>query len=382
MNIEKFVGGKLYTFIEWAFKLTIWNLLTLLLVVIVSGIPLYVFYEIQDDYVINNVEIVNDDVVVSLNNETNHIVGKTISTFIVSEFSNDEKNIYFTIDEVKLTYPNKDFLKTIDNVYINENKELIIEGMHNEYNYGTIFDSSIEIASCNIDFNKDVIIKYENGLTLNYGNKIETKSTLAGVFMLIALVLAVFSFIPGFVTTFSMIKIYAEDGSAPILLYFDRLWDNFKSLYKLELIIIPMLSIMSFALYFYYTILTQLEEGNFFISMSYNVILITVLLFILWLVSLPMTLGYFRMGTRSIFKFTMIMSFKNILFTFLYVFIMIAPLLLCFINSFFIPIWFLVGISLPLFIIYKISAKKYRTLVNEFESYKDDDIYDLKEDNK
>ena len=61
---------------------------------------------------------------------------------------------------------------------------------------------------------------------------------------------------------------------------------------------------------------------------------------------------------------------------------MIAPLLLCFINSFFIPIWFLVGISLPLFIIYRISAKKYRTLVNEFESYKDDDIYDLEEDNK
>ena len=55
--------------------------------------------------------------------------------------------------------------------------------------------------------------------------------------------------------------------------------------------------------------------------MSYNVILITVLLFILWLVSLPMTLGYFRMGSKSIFKFTMIMSFKNILFTFLYVFI-------------------------------------------------------------
>ena len=382
MNIEKFVGGKLYTIIEWAFKLTIWNLLSLLIIVIVSGIPLYIFYEIQDEYVINDVATVNDDVIVKLKNETTHIVGKNIDNYVIIEYSSDEKNIYFTIDDIKLTYPNKDFLKTIDNVYINEDKELIVEGMHNEYNYGNIFDSNIDIKSCNIDFNKDVIIKYENGLTFNYGNKIETKSTLAGLFMIIAIILAVFAFVPVFVTTFSMVKIYAEDGSAPILLYFDRLWDNFKSLYKIELIFIPLLSIMSFALYFYYTILTQLEEGNFFISMSYNVILITILLFILWLVSLPMTVGYFRMGVRSILKFTMIMTFKNILFTFLYLFVLVAPLLLCFLNSFFIPIWFLVGISLPLFIIYRLSAKKYRTLVNEFESYKDDDIYDLEEDNK
>ena len=48
------------------FFLIIWKfLLTLLLIVIVSGIPLYVFYEIQDDYVINKVEIESDEVIVT-----------------------------------------------------------------------------------------------------------------------------------------------------------------------------------------------------------------------------------------------------------------------------------------------------------------------------
>ena len=95
MNIEKFVGGKLYTIIEWAFKLTIWNLLSLLIIVIVSGIPLYIFYEIQDEYVINDVATVNDDVIVKLKNETTHIVGKNIDNYVIIEYSSDEKNIYF-----------------------------------------------------------------------------------------------------------------------------------------------------------------------------------------------------------------------------------------------------------------------------------------------
>jgi len=381
MDVEKFVGGKVYAFFDWAFKLTIWNLLTLLLIVIVSGLPLYIFYDIQDDYTINNVEVINDEMIVTLNNETVHNVGKYVTEYNITEFSNDEKTIYFTIGDVKVSYPNKDFLKTIDEVYFNDNNELVVIGMHNEYNWGKIFETTISVEQSSIDLNNEVVIQYENGLSLNYGNKIETKSTVAGIFMIIAIILAVFAFIPGFITVFSMIKIYATDGAAPFMLYFEILWDNFKSIWKTELIIVPMLAIMSFALYFYYTILTQLEEGNFFISMSYNVILITVLIFILWLVSLPMTLGYFRMSTKSIMKFTLIMAFKNIIYTFLYLFILIAPLLLCFLNSFFIPVWFLVGISLPLLLIYKISAKKYRTLVNEFESYKDDDIYDLEEGN-
>ena len=174
-----------------------------------------------------------------------------------------------------------------------------------------------------------------------------------------------------------MIKIFGEDGKSDTFgLFFDRLWDNFKSLWKLELIIIPSLGLLAFALYIYYMII-QGGGGNFLYTASYNFILITLLLFVLWFVNLPMTLGYFRMNTYSIFKFTLIMAFKNILYTFLYVFLIVGMLLLCFIFDFFIPIWFLVGFSLPMYIIYLVSKKKYKALVHDFESYKDDDIYDL-----
>lgn len=382
MDIEKFAGGKLFMFCEWAFKLTIWNLLTLLIIAIATIIPFYLFYNVQDDYVINNVEVVNEEVIVTLNNEEKHNIGKFISNYNVKEFDFDDDFIYITIEDLYITYSNADRLKSIEEVYFNENNELIVNGMHKTFNYGNIFDSPISIEFCKIDINKNVIIGLENGLTFNYGPKIETNGTLAGILIIIAVVIGIFVFIPAYVTLFSMIKILATDGSAPLSLYFEILWDNFKSIYKVELIFIPILVVMSYLIYLYYMILTYSEfENKVLIGLSYNILLVFVLIFILWLVSLPMTLGYFRMRTKTIIKFTFIMAFKNILFTLLYVFINILPLLLCFISSFFIPIWFLLGFSVPLYVIYRLSAKKYRALVNDFESYKDDDIYDLKEDN-
>ena len=382
MDIEKFAGGKLFMFCEWAFKLTIWNLLTLLIIAIATIIPFYLFYNVQDDYVINNVEVVNEEVIVTLNNEEKHNIGKFISNYNVKEFDFDDDFIYITIEDLYITYSNADRLKSIEEVYFNENNELIVNGMHKTFNYGNIFDSPISIEFCKIDINKNVIIGLENGLTFNYGPKIETNGTLAGILIIIAIVIGIFVFIPAYVTLFSMIKILATDGSAPLSLYFEILWDNFKSIYKVELIFIPISVVMSYLIYLYYMILTYSEfENKVLIGLSYNILLVFVLIFILWLVSLPMTLGYFRMRTKTIIKFTFIMAFKNILFTLLYVFINILPLLLCFINSFFIPIWFLLGFSVPLYVIYRLSAKKYRALVNDFESYKDDDIYDLKEDN-
>lgn len=223
-----------------------------------------------------------------------------------------------------------------------------------------------------------MVVSLENGIKLNYGNKIETKSGLSGALIIIAILLALFAFIPCFVTIFSMVKIFAEDGStSTFVLYFDRLWDNFKALYKVELIIIPSVFILSFALYFYYRIINSLNYNGFFYTFSYSIILITLLILILWLVNLPMTLGYFRMKTFTIMKFTLVMTFKNILFTFLYVVILVIPIILCLFNGFLIPIWFLIGFSLPELVIYLLSAKKYRYLVHNIETYKEDDIYEL-----
>lgn len=380
MDMEKFTSGKVYLFFEWFFKLVIWNLLSLLIMAVFACIPTICFYKIQNDYSINEIRMENNQVYVILNNDNETMVGDFPQDLTIKNIRCEEDYIYLDVEDITIAVPNDEEYIELDEekTYFNEDKELILYGMKKETNCGKILDSVISIELSKIDINNNVVVSLENGIKLNYGNKIETKSGLSGALIIIAILLALFAFIPCFVTIFSMVKIFAEDGStSTFVLFFDRLWDNFKSLYKVELIIIPAVFILSFALYFYYRIINSLNYNGFFYTFSYSIILITLLVLILWLVNLPMTLGYFRMKTFTIMKFTLVMTFKNILFTFLYVIILVIPIVLCLFNGFLIPIWFLVGFSLPELVIYLLSAKKYRYLVHNIETYKEDDIYEL-----
>lgn len=388
MDVEKYASGKLYLFFEWAFKLIVWNLLTLLIVAIFACAPAITFYKIQNDYLINTVSTNdNDNLIVTLNNGQQTEIGINITNHIndmkIDLIRVEDDYIYLDLNYDETLYtvaiPNKEKYREIDKnkTYFNEKNELILYGMKKETNMGNIFDSPFSNELSKIDINKNVVVSLENGTKINYGNKIETKSTLCGILIIVAIVLGFFAFIPCFITIFSLIKIFSEDGSAnTFTLFFNRLWDNFKAIYKIELILIPILVIMSFALYFYYRIINGLESKTFFLTFSYSIILITLIIFFLWLVNLPMTIGYFRMRPFVIVKFTLIMTFKNILFTFLYVVIYAIPILVCFVNGFFIPIWFLVGISLPELIIYLLSAKKYRYLVQNIDIITEDDLED------
>lgn len=383
MDIEKYTQGKLYMFFEWAFKLVIWNVLSLMVITIVTLIPALSFYIVSNNYSINEIYVDNDNVVVKLNNEDINIIGPSfnnINTNLISieTIRVEEDYIYLDInynDSYTFAIPNSEEYKEIDKAYFNEDNELILYGMKKETNFGKILDSEINCELSKIDISNNVVIALQNGTKINYGNKIDTKNTLSGILIIIAVILAIFAFIPCFVTVFQMIKIFAEDGSTSTIgLFFERLWDNFKSLYKLELIILPICAIMCFALYFYYQIINTLGNNNFFYTFSYSIILITLLIFILWLVNLPMTLGYFRMHTYSIFKFTLIMTFKNILYTFVYCILYLILLVICLLNSFFIPIWFLVGISLPELLVYLLSVKKYRYLVQNLDVITKEDL--------
>lgn len=386
MDVEKYASSKIFMFFEWSYKLVIWNLLSLFVVALFGAGPIIGFYTIQDNYSIENVAYITDasdsnQIEVTLKNGNKSMLEGFPISREITEYRIDDSYIYLVLvnksgNNVTICVPNKDFIKTIDKIYF-DGENLIIEGMKKTFIYENILISSLSNEFSRIDTNNYTIIGLENGTLINYGNVIETKHNLAGALMIVALLLIIFALIPCIVTIFSMIKIFGEDGTSDTFgLFFNRLWDNFKSLWKLELIIIPTLGIMIFALYIYYMIIKG-TGGNFLYSLSYNLILITILLFILWLVNLPMTLGYFRMNTYSIFKFTLIMAFKNILYTLLYVFLIVGMLLLCFINNFFIPVWFLLGFSLPMYITYLVSRKKYKLLIHDFESYKDDDIYDL-----
>ena len=377
MDVEKYASGKLYMFFEWAFKLVIWNVLSLLIISICASIPVILFYKTQNDYSIQEVSTLEDGIIVTQKNGTKTNIGFITEDREIETYTLTDNIIYLLIDDYTISIPNKDFIREIDKIYF-DNETLVIEGMKNTFSYENVLLSPIQSDECKIDMNNHVIIKLENGVEVNFGDKVYTKHKLAGTYMIIAVVLVIFAFIPCFVTNFSMIKIFGEDGStSTFVLYFEVLWDNFKSLWRLLLIILPFMVLMGFAVYFYYMILTYSSQAGFFYSISYNFILIAIFIFVLWIVTLPMSLAYFRMHTKTLVKFTISMAFRNIVFTILYVVIYAIPVVLCFFNSFFTPVWFLVGFTLPEFVIYQISKKKYRYLVKNFENYKEDDSYEL-----
>ncbi|MFA6611596.1 MAG: hypothetical protein WCS78_04350, partial [Bacilli bacterium] len=91
--------------------------------------------------------------------------------------------------------------------------------------------------------------------------------------------------------------------------------------------------------------------------------------------NLPMTMGYFRMQTKTIMKFTLIMTFKHILRTLLFAILFIVPLLIVILVNSLIPVWMLIGFSLPLTAMYYLTRKDYWRLVNNIDIVRDEEIY-------
>jgi len=386
MNVEKYTGSKLYSFFEWLFKLILWNILLILIIMTLSIGPFYGFYKIQDNNLIDNIEFIDNGLIITQKNNKKTTVENFFGEFKSSDITIQKDDDNYTLqvkleNDVIITYSLKEEYKDI---YL-DNGSVIGTNSNNEI---VIIDEVLDVnpESYNIDRNRCLILSYNEGnKVINFGTKVGVQNGLASAFLVAGVIIAVAAFIPLFVTVFSMIKIYGDnEGSASILLFFDRLWDNFKALYKLELIMIPVVCLFTFATYFYYVnIINSQTLGSSFESIyviGYNFLLVSLIIIVLCLLNLPMTLGYFRMNTKSIMKFTFIMTFKNILYTFIYLFSFLMPILLCLFLPVFIPIWFLCGISLPLYFSYVVSRTKYRYLVNILEAITDElsentDIY-------
>lgn len=193
------------------------------------------------------------------------------------------------------------------------------------------------------------------------------EGVLATVCLFLAIVLAIATFIPCYVTTFCCIKIFKEDGYAETFaLYFDRLWDNIKALHKLELIIIPISCLFIISIYIYYSILVEnpnVSVWRMIFSIGYYFLLICLIILFLCFLNLPMVIGHFRMKTKSIMRFTLKITFKKIFSTTLYLLILVMPLLLSIIIDFLFPIWILLGFSLPLYFMYYIARRDYWKLI-------------------
>ena len=203
------------------------------------------------------------------------------------------------------------------------------------------------------------------------------EGTLAVILYILAIILAVFIFVPSYATIFSCIKIFKEDGYAETFaLFFDRLWDNIKSLYKPTLIMMGISSIFLTAVYIDYMALSNSEivgATRLVCSISYYVLLIVLLIIFLMFLNVPMVVGHFRMKTWAFLLFNLRITFQKIFSTTLYLLLLGMRLLLCmFVNVLF-PVWLLIGLSGSLYIAYYIARRDYWSLVKNISNINKED---------
>ena len=330
MDLEKYTNSKIYAFFEWSFKLIVWNLIAISLIVILAGTPMYIFFNNRDNKTVTNVEVINDNYEVTLKNGDKKEVGSTkyygeITDFVLSD---DFSKITFLVDDKIISIVNTDrTVKNIDTLYF-DNNHLYSKYIDTIYDLGNIYDSNVDIESSKIDSNNRIVILLENGTEIIYGNVFNYSNLLDGILVFLAVILALFAFIPAYSTIFSMIKIYGDAGhSGTFVLFFN------KSLWKLELIIIPFISLISMGIYLYFAIIRSTQNPSFIYTISYDLLLVCLGIFIIYILNIPMTVAYFRMRLKSIIIFTFRMTFRNFIYSIAYLILLAIPILLMFLNN-------------------------------------------------
>jgi len=207
------------------------------------------------------------------------------------------------------------------------------------------------------------------------------------IFLIFGMVLGAVALIPCTITSFFIIKYYKEEKSANIIgLYFKTLILVIKNVYLYELIMICAGFIFSLGLSYYWKVLGPDNFSGFdfwgiVAILGFVVCFFCLVGLIFALINVPMIISYFNMKTKDLLKFSFYISFRYFFRTFLYFLIITTPVILMILYpSLFVPLYTLLGISFPLFLIFRLSQEFYHYLSRNINDIKDSDNYDLQGD--
>lgn len=204
----------------------------------------------------------------------------------------------------------------------------------------------------------------------------------SGLWVILAIILFAFAFIPCYITAFIVIKLYKEGKSENIFkLFFLSLYDTIKRVYIIQLIFFPVILIFIFGASFYWDLLSpdnfQVDTIGVMSIIAFAILFFCLATILLCFVNFPILIAYFQMTTINYLKTTLYMSFKYFFKTLLYLFILLIPIvLLGYLKSLFIPIYLLYGISGPLFFIFLISREQFVYLSNNIDDLKYENKYE------
>lgn len=204
----------------------------------------------------------------------------------------------------------------------------------------------------------------------------------SGLWVVLSLILFIFAFIPCYITSFIVIKLYKEGSNYNIFkLFFIYLHDTFKRIYKIQLIFFPVILILIFGVSFYWELLSpeyfKVNLTGIVSIFAFMILFLCLATILLFFINLPLLVAYFKMTTINYLKITFYLSLKYFFRTLLYLLIFLTPIvLLSYLKSLFIPIYLLYGVSGPLFLIYLISREKFIYLSNNIDDIKYENKYE------
>ena len=116
MNVEKYTGSKLYSFFEWLFKLILWNILLILIIMTLSIGPFYGFYKIQDNNLIDNIEFIDNGLIITQKNNKKTTIENCFGNFKSSDITIQKDDDNYTLqvkleNDVIITYSLKEEYK-------------------------------------------------------------------------------------------------------------------------------------------------------------------------------------------------------------------------------------------------------------------------------
>jgi len=189
-----------------------------------------------------------------------------------------------------------------------------------------------------------------------------------GFLIYIALILFAVLFIPAFITSMFVIKHYADDNTGNFfVVYFKYFIETIKSIYLVELILVPIFLIILYGFFHYWQLLGpeyyHPDAFGIFTIIACAISFFFVIFFFFMFINLSLLVCYFRMKTKDYIVMTFKFSMKFMFQSLLAVLVLFIPLVLLFlIKMDFVPIYFILGISLPEYLIYLGNRSKFNFL--------------------
>lgn len=202
--------------------------------------------------------------------------------------------------------------------------------------------------------------------------------------------LGIITIMPAICACFKTIKDTKENYTPHI---FRKFYSNFKYLFRdtylFSILFVVVIGVCGYAYLWYDGVvgatnnsLEKMDQTWLIIAMvSIMIVMLGTLIVTMAFIQLPMVINYFYYGFSDNIKLCFYMAFKYIITTLIETVVVITSLV-ALVNAIFtyhlIPLWLFFGISLPEYIIYIVSRRFYRYMVNEFG----DDIDDIDYQNK